>query len=47
MLLDMLVAEGQAVAPAAPGPRPTPPVVGDPEVDVAAELAVARDAERW
>lgn len=47
MLLDVLVAEGQAVVPAAPGPIPTPPVVGDPEVDVAAQLAVARDKERW
>ena len=46
-LLDRLVAEGQAVAPTAPGPIPTPPVVGDPTVDVAAELTVARDEERW
>lgn len=46
-LLDRLVAEGQAVAPTATGPIPMPVVVGDPTLDVAAELAAARDEERW
>jgi prevent-host-death family protein len=46
-LLDRLVAEGRATAPLAGGPFPLPPVLGDPGVDAAAELAAARDEERW
>lgn len=46
-VLSRLVAEGRAVAPTATGPVPIPPVLGDPEIDVAAELARAREDERW
>jgi len=46
-VLDRLVAEGRAVAPKAERPIPAPPVLGDPAVDVAAELAAAREDERW
>jgi len=45
--LDRLVAEGRATAPAARGAIPVPPVLGDPGVDVAADLSQARDQERW
>jgi prevent-host-death family protein len=46
-VLARLVAQGRASAPAVMGPMPMPPVLGDPEVDVAAELASAREDERW
>jgi prevent-host-death family protein len=46
-LLDRLVAEGRATAPVASGPVPLPPVLGDPAVDAAADLAALRDEERW
>jgi prevent-host-death family protein len=46
-LLDRLVAEGRATRPTSAGPLPVPPVHGDPTLDVAAELAQARDDERW
>ena len=46
-VLDRLVSEGRATPPSATGPIPMPPVLGDPEVDVAAELIAARDEERW
>lgn len=46
-MLAGLVATGRAVAPTTAGPIPTPPAFGDPAVDVAAELAAARDEERW
>ncbi|MFC9298236.1 type II toxin-antitoxin system Phd/YefM family antitoxin [Streptomyces sp. NPDC057011] len=46
-LLDRLVAEGRATAPLSGGTFPLPPVLGDPGVDAAAELAAARDEERW
>jgi prevent-host-death family protein len=46
-LLDRLVAEGRAVAPVGGGPVPLPPVLGDPDLDVAADLAASRDEERW
>nr|MDT0661348.1 type II toxin-antitoxin system prevent-host-death family antitoxin [Micromonospora sp. DSM 115978] len=46
-VLARLVAEGRAVAPTALGPVPAPPVLGDPEVDVAAQLAASREEERW
>jgi prevent-host-death family protein len=46
-LLDRLVAEGRAVAPSTGGRVPVPPPFGDPDVDVAQELADAREDERW
>lgn len=46
-LLDRLVAEGRATAPAVRGPVPMPPVLGSPEIDAAAELAAFREQERW
>lgn len=46
-VLSQLVAAGRAVAPTVTGPIPLPPVLGDPTVDAAAELAAARDEERW
>lgn len=47
-LLDQLVAEGKAVPPTATtGPVPMPPQLGDPAIDVAAELAASREEERW
>jgi prevent-host-death family protein len=46
-MLDRLVTAGRAVAPTATGPVPLPPVLGDPTVDAAEELAAARDEERW
>jgi len=42
-LLDRLIAAGRAVAPDTTDPFPMPPVVGDPTIDVAAELAASRD----
>ena len=45
--LAQLVAEGRAIPPTEAGPVPMPPVLGDPDLDVAAELAAARDDERW
>lgn len=45
--LARLVATGRAVAPSATGPVALPPHLGDPDVDVAAELAAMRDEERW
>jgi prevent-host-death family protein len=45
--LARLVAEGRATAPEVSGPVPMPPVLGDPRVDAAADLAAARDEERW
>jgi prevent-host-death family protein len=46
-LLDRLVAEGKAVPPTATGPVPMPPRLGDPAINVAAELAASREEERW
>jgi prevent-host-death family protein len=46
-LLDRLVGEGRACAPTAGGPIPMPPVWGEPGVNVADELASAREDERW
>ncbi|MEU6343029.1 type II toxin-antitoxin system prevent-host-death family antitoxin [Streptomyces sp. NPDC046977] len=46
-LLDRMVAEGRATAPAASGPVPLPPVLGDPATDTAAALVAMRDEERW
>ncbi len=45
--LARLVASGRAVAPTGAGPVPLPPPLGDPGVDVAAELAAMREEERW
>jgi hypothetical protein len=42
-----LVATGQAIAPTRTGPLAMPPELGDPNIDVAAELVAARDDERW
>ena len=46
-LLDRLVAEGRAVPPTATGPVPMPSQLGDPAINVAAELATSREEERW
>ncbi|WP_073480612.1 type II toxin-antitoxin system Phd/YefM family antitoxin [Streptoalloteichus hindustanus] len=47
-LLGQLVATGRAVPPRTPrGPIPLPPRLGSPDVNVAAELAEAREDERW
>lgn len=46
-LLDRLVAEGRATAPTSEGIVPVPPSLGDPKVNVADELAAAREDERW
>jgi prevent-host-death family protein len=48
-LLDRLVAEGRALAPAdrTEDPLPMPPMLGDPKVDSAATLAELRADERW
>jgi len=45
--LQRLVAEGRATAPVLTGPLPRPPVLGDPEINVADELAAFRAEERW
>jgi prevent-host-death family protein len=45
--LERRVAEGLATAPTTSGPVPMPPRLGDPAIDVAEELAAARDEERW
>lgn len=45
--LARLIAAGRAAAPASSGPVPLPPQLGDPTLDVATELAAARDEERW
>jgi len=47
-LLARLVAQGRAVAPSAGvgGPMPLPPMLGDPAVNSADELAAFRDEER-
>lgn len=45
--LTKLVAAGRAVAPAAGGPVPLPPHLGDSDVEAAAVLADMRDEERW
>ncbi|WP_254858009.1 type II toxin-antitoxin system Phd/YefM family antitoxin [Protofrankia sp. BMG5.30] len=48
-VLERLVAEGQATAPSVQVGEPLsmPPVLGDPAVDTAAELAAAREDENW
>lgn len=47
-LLERLAAEGRATPPSvAAGPVPAPPVLGDPSIDVAADIAAARKHERW
>jgi prevent-host-death family protein len=45
--LDRRVAAGLARSPTTSGPIPTPPVVGDSRLDVAALLAEDRASERW
>lgn len=45
--LDGLVADGRALPPTSSGPLPEPPVLGDPDVDVAATIAELRDEEAW
>jgi prevent-host-death family protein len=47
-MLDRLVAEGRAVAPTVPvdEPLPVPPMLGDPSVNSADEVAALRDEER-
>lgn len=45
--LERLITEGRVVPPALTGPIQMPPVLGDPEVDVASVLAEMRDEERW
>lgn len=46
-LLDRLAAEGRAIRPSVLGAIPMPPALGDPDIDVAAELAASRDEQRW
>ncbi|SNS46501.1 type II toxin-antitoxin system Phd/YefM family antitoxin [Actinacidiphila glaucinigra] len=46
-VLDRMVAEGRATPPAASGPIPAPPVLGDPGIDTAAALVAMREEERW
>ncbi len=48
-VLERLVAQGRATAPTVrpDEPLPMPPVLGDPALDTAQELAVAREDERW
>lgn len=46
-LLERIVMEGRAVAPTATGTLPLPPVIGDPDVDVASVLAGLRDEGPW
>ena len=46
-VLDRMVAEGRAVPATLHGPIPMPQVLGDPAIDVAAELAADREDERW
>jgi antitoxin (DNA-binding transcriptional repressor) of toxin-antitoxin stability system len=45
--LERAVAEGWAVAATDHSPFPLPPVIGDPDVDVGAEIAAARERERY
>jgi prevent-host-death family protein len=45
--LERRVAEGLATPPTTSGPVPMPPTLGDPELNVADELATGRDEERW
>jgi prevent-host-death family protein len=45
--LQRLIADGRVAPPTITGPMPMPPVLGDPEVDVASVLAEMRDEERW
>jgi prevent-host-death family protein len=45
--LARLVSTGRAAAPTSVGPVPLPPRLGDPAVDVAAEIETMRDEERW
>jgi prevent-host-death family protein len=45
--LDRLVAEGRAIPPAAGGPVPMPPLLGDPSVSATDELIAMRDEEQW
>jgi prevent-host-death family protein len=45
--LDRLVAEGRVVPPTVVGRLPVPPVLDDPELDVASTLSAIREEERW
>lgn len=45
--LDILVSEGRATPPTVTGPLPLPPVLGDPTINAADELAAFREEERW
>ncbi len=45
--LTRLVSAGRAVGPTSTGPVALPPMLGDPGVDSASELAAMRDEERW
>lgn len=45
--LARLVTSGRATAPTSGGPVPLPPLLGDPSIDSASELAAMRDEERW
>lgn len=46
-VLARLVTEGRVTGPTVRGLLPLPPVLGDPQLDVAAALAEARAEERW
>jgi prevent-host-death family protein len=45
--LARAVAEGWVLAASDDSPFPEPPVIGDAEVDVGAEIAAARELERY
>lgn len=45
--LARAVAEGWVVAASEESPFPQPPVIGDASLDVGAEIAAARDRERY
>jgi prevent-host-death family protein len=45
--LARAVAEGWVIPPTDHTPFPVPPALGDPNVDVGAEIAAARERERY
>lgn len=45
--LALAVAEGWMIPATDHSPFPAPPVLGDPNIDVGAEIAAARERERY
>jgi prevent-host-death family protein len=45
--LQRAVAEGWMIPATDHSPFPLPPVIGDPNIDLAAEIAAARERERY